>query len=1102
MKRKLFFIIALACCLVLAVGILAACNDSGSSGQQTPGGEDPGTETPGDNPGGEDPGDETVSFTVTFDTQGGSALADITVENGQVIGEFTLPTKQCSRLVGFALDTAGEQMWNVLTDTVSANITLYAIWEDAHTWGEWADTTPATCTENGERTRECEVCGVTESEVIPASHIWGEWTETIAPGCETEGERSHSCEVCGKTENEAIDALGHDYSEEYTEDVAPTCENPGSESRHCTRCDATTDSRDINALGHDTSSVEWISDSENHWKICARCNNKTEMAAHDFGTTGICVCGVIEDTPLGEFTFTSLSNNRWEVTKYIGTRSIVVIPSEYEGGAVTSIGNAAFLGCTGLTSITIPDSVTSIGDFAFSGCSGLTSITIPDSVTSIGWYAFSGCTSLTSVTIPDSVTSIGIDAFSGCTGLTSIVVEEGNPVYHSDGNCLIETASKTLVVGCKTSVIPNDGSVTSIGSSAFYGCSGLTSVTIPDSVTSIGNLAFYGCTGLTSITIPDSVMSIGSSAFSGCRGLTSVTIGNGVTSIGYRAFYGCSGLTSITIPDSVTSIGSYAFYCCTGLTSVTIGNGVITIKSSAFIGTGLTEIYYTGDVASWCGISGLSNIMSSGRTLYIGGEKVEDDLVIPDSVTSIGDSAFEGCTGLTSVTIPDSVTSIGWHAFPGCTSLTSINYTGDMSSWLEKSWHSSVMSSGRTLYLDGNKVEGEIIIPDGTTSISLYAFAYQTGITTVTIPDSVTSIGSYAFEYCTGLTSVTIGNGVTSIGGSAFYNCSGLTSVTIGNGVTSIGERAFSGCYKLVEVYNKSSLGITAGDSENGYVAYYAKNVYTEEGGSWFTDTADGFLFFYDGTDGYLMGYHGEETAVMLPDGFTAYDGTKVAEYAIYDYAFEYCTGLTSVTIGNSVTSIGGFAFSGCSGLTSITIPDSVTSIGSYAFYCCTGLTSVTIGNSATSIGIGVFAGCSGLTSIVVEEGNPVYHSDGNCLIETASKTLVVGCKTSVIPDDGSVTSIGDYAFSYCTSLTSITIPDSVTSIGEGAFLFCTGLTSITIPDSVTSIGYAAFGNCTGLTSVTFEGTVAEWNAIDKGREWNYNCPITKAVCSDGTVSV
>ena len=582
MKRKLWLVAALVLCLVLAVGILAACNDSDTSGQQTPGGENPGT-------------GETVRFTVTFDTQGGSTIADITVENGQVIGEFTLPTKQCSRLVGFALDTAGEQMWNVLTDTVSANITLYAIWEDAHTWGEWAEITPATCTENGERTRECEVCGATESEVIPAAHIWGEWTETIAPGCETEGERSHSCEVCGKTESETIDALGHDYSEEYTEDIAPTCENPGSESRHCSRCDATTDSREVAALGHDTSSVEWISDSENHWKVCARCNNETEMAAHDFGTTGICVCGVIEDTPLGEFTFTSLSNNRWEVTKYIGTRSTVVIPSEYEGGAVTSIGSAAFEGYTDLTSVTIPDSVTSIGERAF-------------------W---------------------------DCTGLMSIVVEEGNPVYHSDGNCLIETESKTLVVGCKTSVIPDDGSVTSIGDYAFSYCAGLTSITIPDSVTSIGSYAFEGCSGLTSVTIPDSVKSIGSYAFLSCTGLTSVVIGNGVASIGDYAFYNCSGMTSVTIPDSVTSIGNYAFEGCSGMTSVTIPDSVTSIGWGAFSGcTGLTEIYYTGNVAGWCGISGLSNIMSSGRTLYIGGEKVEDDLVIPDGVTSIGYGAF------------------------------------------------------------------------------------------------------------------------------------------------------------------------------------------------------------------------------------------------------------------------------------------------------------------------------------------------------------------------------------------------------------------------------------------------------------------------------
>ena len=254
---------------------------------------------------------------------------------------------------------------------------------------------------------------------------------------------------------------------------------------------------------------------------------------------------------------------------YVGN---IIIPESttYNGTtySVTSIGDAAFLGCSGLTSVTIPNSVTSIGIYAFYNCSrltsvtignsvttiglwafyncsGLTSVTIPNSVTSIGEFAFHRCSGLTSVTIPNSVTSIGVGAFEGCSGLTSVTVDKNNGTYDSRDNCnaIIETSTNKLIVGCKNTTIPN--SVTSIGEHAFCECSGLTSVTIPNSVTSIGKNAFRGCSGLTSVTIPNSVTSIGEFAFSGCSGLTSVTIGNSVTSIGKYAFEDCFWLTRL-----------------------------------------------------------------------------------------------------------------------------------------------------------------------------------------------------------------------------------------------------------------------------------------------------------------------------------------------------------------------------------------------------------------------------------------------------------------------------------------------------------------------------------------------------------------------------
>ena len=747
-----------------------------------------------------------------------------------------------------------------------------------------------------------------------------------------------------------------------------------------------------------------------------------------------------------------------------------------------NIGNDAFRNCSSIESIILPDSLTDIGDNAFNGCDSLASIDISDNIIYIGenafnrcselynsydnalyiknttnpywalikvknqWIdsctinektkiiaqsAFSDCRSLTSITIPDGVTSIGDSAFSGCSSLTNITIPDG---------------------------------VTSIGNYVFYYCSSLTNITIPDGVTSIGDGAFYSCRSLTSITIPDGVTSIGNYVFYYCSSLTNITIPDGVTSIGDGAFYSCSKLTSITIPSSVTSIGEDAFYSCSKLTSITIPSSVTSIGEDAFYDCdSLTNIYYNGNIASWCGISGLSNLMPYSENLYINGEKLVD-LIIPDGVTIIGDSAFSGCSSLRSITIPDSVTSIGNSAFSGCRRLTSIT------------------------------------IPDSVTSIGDGTFSDCRSLTSITIPDGVTSIGNYVFYYCSSLTNITIPDSVTSIGDSAFRDCSSLTSITIPDSVTSIGDSAFIGCNELQ--YNEYGNGLYLGNSTNSYLALIKAK-----------DQSVMSVTINDKTKIIAPSAFRDcssLTSITIPDSVTSIGGG----------AFYSCSSLTSITIPDSVTSIGDSAFIGCnelqyneygnglylgnstnsylalikakdqsvmsvtindktkiiapsafrdcSSLTSITIPDSVTSIGGGAFYSCSSLISITIPDSVTSIGDGAFSYCSRLTSIT-------------------------------IPD--SVTSIGDSAFRDCSSLTSITIPDSVTSIGSFAFSDCSSLISITIPDSVTSIGDGAFRYCSSLVNITFNGTKEQWKAVEKYGRWNDTTSNYVVHCLDGDIA-
>ncbi|MCR4784351.1 MAG: leucine-rich repeat protein [bacterium] len=414
----------------------------------------------------------------------------------------------------------------------------------------------------------------------------------------------------------------------------------------------------------------------------------------------------------------------------------------------------------------------------------------------------------------------------------------------------------------------------------------------------------------------------------------------------------------------------------------------------------------------------------------------ETEVIIPDSVTSIGASAFSYCRGLSSVIIPDSVTSIGDDAFSGCSSLSSVVIPD------------SVISIGDYAF-SGCSSLSSVVIPDSVTSIGDYAFNECSSLSSVVIPDSVTSIGDDAFRGCSSLSSVVIPDSVTSIGSAAFCGCSSLSSVVIPDSVTSIGDDAFSGCSSLSSVVIPDSVTSIGSDAFCGCSSL---------------------------------------SSVVIPDSVTS----------IGDYAFIDCSSLSSVVIPDSVTSIGHSSFGGCSSLSSVVIPDSVTSIGDYAFYSCSSLSSVVIPDSVTSIGSAAFHGCSNLNSVVIRNSDASVGgvAFGDCIrlksiffrnktftncaefnqyINSRANNYVCAWSNDtlsrvVIPLH--VTSIGDDAFSGCSSLSSVVIPDSVTSIGDHAFCDCRGLSSVVIPDSVTSIGDHAFSGCSSLSSVVIPDSV------------------------------
>ncbi len=569
-----------------------------------------------------------------------------------------------------------------------------------------------TCTTDGKTEgKHCSVCGevLVAQEVVKAHHI--EVIDKEIPfTCTTDGmsEGKH-CSAC-KEVLVAQEVVKAHHVEVIDIAVDATCTTAGlTEGSHCAGCgEVYTAQQTIEKLGHNFEGDQ-----------CTRCGRTY--------STGL----VYEDVEGGC------------IIAGIGTctdKEIIVLGS-HDGKTILGIGEYAFKGCS-ITSIIIPDGVLSIGKGAFDGCSNLTEVILPEEITSIGEEAFRYCTRLESLNIPASVKTIGKNVLFGCAKIEAITVAQGNEIYHSNGNCLIETASKVLIAGTNNSIIPSDGSVIEIGSYAFSHRDALENLTIPEGIKKIadyafygsqlvsvefsadveyiGNRAFYSCRELENITFASGgkLTFIGESAFAGCVSLgynsanneaISISLPTGITAINEATFKDCYKLYDITIPATVASIGKNAFYSCTSLSGIVIPASVTSIDATAFRYCGQSLLYIIVDEGNTAYTSLDNNclIEKATHTLMLGCNST----IIPTdgSVTSIADYAFYGCTKLGAsdgedeviFVIPETVTYIGNYAFYDCTSLENIKISSNVTYIGEAVFDNC--SSFALVYFDGTK---------------------------------------------------------------------------------------------------------------------------------------------------------------------------------------------------------------------------------------------------------------------------------------------------------------------------------------------------------------------------------------------------------------